>query len=307
MIYPKFLEKNSKVGITALSCGCSDALDEIENAINAYKKDYEVIVTDDVYGDHIVSADKETRVEEFNTLLNHNLSLINIARGGNFLYETLDGLKFNEIKEKPLWFMGYSDVTSLLYILTTKYDIATIYGFNAKTFGDLPLLPYQLNCLEILKGNLIKQTNFRNLNYSINGDFESSGIIIGGCIEVLRNIIGTKYDNTKNFIEKYKDYRIIWYFDIFNTPAEDLYITLLQFRDSDYFKYTDTFIVSKVLFPNEEIMTYKEAFNKAFPDKNIIMECDIGHIKPVLTIINGSYVNIKFHDKNLEMTTDLLI
>ncbi len=84
-------------------------------------------------------------------------------------------------------------------------------------------------------------------------------------------------------------------------------MTMLQFRDSDYFKYTDTFLVSKVLFPNEEVMTYKEAFNKTFPDKNIIMECDIGHIKPVLTIINGSYVNIKFHDKNLEMTTDLLI
>ena len=307
MIYPKFLEKNDKVGITALSCGCNDALDEIEKAIEFYKKNYEVIVTDDVYGEHLVSADTKTRVEEFNTLLNHNLSLINIARGGNFLYETLSGLKFDEIKEKPLWLMGYSDVTSLLYILTTKYDIATIYGFNAKSFGDLPLLPYQLNCHEILKGNLIKQTNFRNLNYSLNGDFESSGMIIGGCIEVLKNIIGTKYDNTKNFIEKYKDHRIIWFFDIFNTPAEDLYITLLQFIDSDYFKYTDTILVSKVLFPNEEIMTYKEAFKKAFPDKNIIMECDIGHIKPVLTIINGSYVNIKFHDKELEMSTDLLI
>ena len=307
MIYPKFLEKNDRVGITALSKGCDDAIDEIENAIEFYKKDYEVIVTDDVYGDSVVSALKEERISEFNSLLNHKLSLINIARGGDFLYETLYGINFEKIKEKPLWFMGYSDVTSLLYILTTKYDIATIYGFNAKTFGDLPLLPYQLNCQEILKGNLLKQTNFRNLNYSINGDFESAGIIIGGCIEVLKNLIGTKYDNTKNFIEKYKDQRIIWYFDIYNTPAVDLYITLLQFIDSDYFKYTDTILVSKVLFPNEDFMTYKDAFNKAFPGLNIIMEADIGHIKPVLTIINGSYVNIKFRNKKLEMTTDLLI
>ena len=34
-------------------------------------------------------------------------------------------------------------------------------------------------------------------------------------------------------------------------------------------------------------MTYKDAFNKAFPGFNIIMEADIGHIKPVMTIING--------------------
>jgi len=307
MIYPKFLEKNDKVGITALSSGCDDSLDEINNGINAFKKDYDVIVTDNVYGDSIVSSDVKTRIGEFNSLLDKNLSLINIARGGEFLYETLYGLDFDKIVKRPIWFMGYSDVTSLLYILTTKYDIATIYGFNAKTFGDLPLLPYQLNCQEILKGNLLKQNNFRSTNYSINGDFESNGIIIGGCLEVIKNLIGTKYDNTKNFIEKYKDQRIIWYFDIFNSTAHDVYITLLQFRDSDYFKYTDTIIVSKVLFPNEELMTYKEAFDKAFHNKNIIMEADIGHIKPVITIINGSYVNISFRGKKLEMTTDLLI
>ena len=61
-----------------------------------------------------------------------------------------------------------------------------------------------------------------------------------------------------------------------------------------------------MLFPNEDVITYKEAFNKAFPNKNIIMEADIGHIKPVMTIINGSLVNIKFKNKELEMTTDLL-
>ena len=307
MIYPKFLEKNDKIGITALSSGCSDCHDEINNAINYYKKDYDVIVTDNVYGNYIVSSDADTRIKEFNDLLDKNVSLINIARAGEFMYETLHGLDFEKIKKKPLWFMGYSDITHLLYILTTKYDIATIYGFNAKTFGDLPLLPYQTNCQEILKGNLLKQTNFRDVNYSLSGDFESNGIIIGGCLEVIKNIIGTKYDNTKNFIEKYKDQRIIWYFDIYNSPAHETYVTLLQFRDSDYFKYTDTILVSKVLFPDEELMTYKETFKRVFPDKNVIMECDIGHIKPVLTIINGSYVNIKFRNKKLEMTTDLLI
>ena len=76
----------------------------------------------------------------------------------------LTKMSFNDyIKEHPMWLMGYSDITSLLYILTTKYDIATIYGFNAKTFGDLPLLPYQLNCQEFLKGNLLVQHNHLQL------------------------------------------------------------------------------------------------------------------------------------------------
>ena len=33
MIYPKFLEKGDRVGITAISYGCSDAKEEINNAI----------------------------------------------------------------------------------------------------------------------------------------------------------------------------------------------------------------------------------------------------------------------------------
>ncbi len=304
MIYPKFLEKGNHIGITALSYGCNDVKEEINNAVKMYEKDYYVITTDDVLNKYYI--DPEERIDEFNEILDKDLSLINIARGGDFLYETLHGLNFDYIKEHPMWVMGYSDVTSILYILTTKYDIATIYGFNAKTFGDLPLLPYQLNCQEFLKGNLLVQHNFRNTNYSINGDFESKGVIIGGCFEVLRNIHGTPYDNTLEFLEKYKEHKIIWYFDIFDTNGADVYITLLQLKDCGWFKYTDTIIVSKVLFPNEDFMTYKDAFDKAFPGLNIIMEADIGHIKPVMTIINGSLVNIKFKDKELEMTTDLL-
>ena len=303
MIYPKFLEKGDHVGITALSDGCKDAKEEINNAIKMYEKDYYVIATDDINESYI---DPDVRIDEFNEILDKDLALLNNARGGDFLYETLHGLNFDYIKEHPMWVMGNSDGTSLVYILTTKYNIATIYGFNAKTFGDLPLLPYQLNCQEILKGNLMVQHNFRNTNYSINGDFEDSGVIIGGCFEVLRNILGTPYDNTLEFLEKYKDHKIIWYFDIFDTKAIDLYIALLQLKDIGWFKYTDTILVSKVLFPNEDVITYKEAFDKAFPNKNIIMEADIGHIKPVITIINGSLVNIKFKDNNLEMTTDLL-
>ena len=42
-----------------------------------------------------------------------------------------------------------------------------------------------------------------------------TGRLIGGCIDVLKDIIGTKYDGTLDFIEKYKDDGIIWYFDNF--------------------------------------------------------------------------------------------
>ena len=32
------------------------------------------------------------------------------------------------------------------------------------------------------------------------------GRMIGGCIDVLVSLVGTKFDNVVNFVEKYKDY-----------------------------------------------------------------------------------------------------
>ena len=45
---------------------------------------------------------------------------------------------------------------------------------------------------------LDKQVIYEN----INGDLNASGRIIGGCIDVLKDLIGTKYDGTLDFIEK---------------------------------------------------------------------------------------------------------
>ena len=47
----------------------------------------------------------------------------------------LDYIDFDIIKNKPKWIEGFSDPTGILFPITTKYDIATIYGNNFKSFG----------------------------------------------------------------------------------------------------------------------------------------------------------------------------
>jgi len=305
MIYPNFLKKNDLIGITALSSGCSDSIDEMNKAVANLEKHFKVLTTNNVYGNYIVSGTKEERLNELNDLLKEDIKLLQIARGGDFLYEILDGVPYEEIINRKLLVQGYSDPTSLLYILTTKYDLVTIYGLNGKSY-DGNLEKYQLNNLEILKGNLIEQKSFDNESISLNGDFESSGIIIGGSLEVLKNIIGTKYDNTNNFLEKYKDQKIIWYFDIYNMNPIDVYITLLQFRDAGWFKYSDTFLIGKVLIKqSEDIMTYTDAYKKALVG-NVLYDTNIGHVKPMFTIINGSFVDVVCYDNKIVLKQNIL-
>ena len=142
---------------------------------------------------------------------------------------------------------------------------------------------------------------------SMNGNFTSSGIIIGGCLDILRFIPGTSYDNTLNFIEKYKDKKIIWYFDIFAMGSVDVYLTLLQLKNIGWFKYTDTILFGSVLFPKIECeMDYNDVYKKVFPKENIIYDANIGHIKPVFTIINGSMATIEYKDNKMTLYEEFL-
>ena len=86
----------------------------------------------------------------------------------------------------------------------------------------------------------------------------------------------------------------------------DVYITLLQFKDAGWFKYSDTFLIGKVLIKQDEtIMTYKEAYEKALQG-NIVYDTNIGHVKPVFTLINGSFTNIWYKDNEIKILQSIL-
>ena len=307
MKYPRFLKKDDIIGITALSKGCSDVIKEAKRSLNHLKEDYKLIITPNVYGSGVVSSSKEERINEFNELLDEDIKFLFNIRGGDFLYETLDGLNYHKIVKKNIWVEGYSDITSLLYLLTIKYDLATIYGLNGKSFDSEELELYQKNNLEIIKGNLIKQVSFNTDSISLNGEFESCGILIGGCLDALRYLFGTEYDKTKDFLEKYKKYKIIWYFDIFSMSTVDVYLTLLQMKKMGYFQYSDTFLVGKVMFPKiEGELSYEDALRRVFDKNNIIYDACIGHVKPVFTLINGSLGKIGYQKNKMTLEMELI-
>ena len=308
MKYPRFLQKNDCIGITALSSGTGDKIKEVKISLNHLKEDYRLIITPNVYGSEIVSSSKETRIKEFNDLLKEDIKAILNIRGGDFSLETTDDLNYKEIINKRLLVQGNSDTTSLVYILTTKYDYATLYGANAKSYDSDTLSKYQLVNLEFMKGNLLLQKSYHDrITKSLNGDFKDSGVIIGGCLDIIRFILGTNNDGTKKFINKYKDKKIIWYFDIFVMGSVDVYLTLLQMKRLGYFKYSDTFIIGSIMYPNIECnFDYIEGYKKVFGNKNIIVEANIGHVEPKFTILNGSLGTVTMKDDEMILKQELL-
>lgn len=315
MKYPKMLNsQNCKIGITAMSAGVGKYIEEYKKSIsNLEKNGFNIIETGNVRNNCNPSSDAITRAKELDRLfLDDDVDMILNASGGDFLLEMLPYVNFENIAKNPKYVMGSSDATGLLYVITTALDIATIYGFNAASYDQENLHESQLNSFEIMKGNLIEQNSFekyekekgdRSISYNltekvfwenINGNVDIKGRIIGGCIDCIRNIIGTKYDKTKEFIEKYKDDGIIWYFDNFALTVEDFYLTLIQFREAGWFKYTKGVITGRVKYPGGFTeMQYQEALKKALGDEiPMVFNADIGHVVPKMTIINGSIAHI---------------
>ncbi len=317
MKYPKHLMNNSKIGVVALSAGVGTHLDDYKKSIKTLEnKGFSIIETASVRSLEEVANTPEIRAKELDRLVTDtDVEMIMCATGGDFLIEILPYVNYDNIENNPKWIMGASDPTSLLYLITTKLDIATLYGHNAGSYDAEVLHPSQEISLEIIKGNIPIQNSYplfetdknnrvdgyaldqKVIWETLNGNVDITGRIIGGCIDCLRDIIGTRFDYTKDFIQKYKEDGIIWYFDIFSQTSEDFYRTLLQMKEAGWFQYIKGVMVGRVKYPNSYTsMTYEKALKKVFFNIPIIWNADIGHVAPKMTIINGSIAHIESKD-----------
>lgn len=315
MIYPNKLLNGDLIKIISPSNGIikKNKIENLELAkeyLNSkgFKTEEDKYVRSSING---VSSDEKKRAAELNNaILNKDVKALIACSGGDFLIQILDYIKFNKIKDNIKWVQGHSDITSLLYYITTKYDIATIYSFNIKTFGDKDIPKDMLdNNISFLENNPIIQKEYgyklgkekTNINWECITQFKPiKGRIIGGCLDSLKDLVGTKYDNTKKFIEKYKNDGIVWYFDVAEMTNEDILRTIWQLKQIGWFKFCKGIIFGRLY---EEInytgISLKEAINYNLKDFNIpiIINADIGHTDPVITIVNGSIVEINYNNK----------
>lgn len=328
MIYPKFLKEKDVIGVTAPSEGCSN--DEIDinsfsNAIEEFKKrGITIKETPNCRTCNLGrSSSAEVRAKEFESLFNNNeVGAVLAYSGGEFLIEMLPYVNFDVIKNNPKWVQGFSDPTGLLFPITTNLDIATIYSNNLRKFTMSPWHKSLEDNLSILKGNLIKQTSYDkyqneriekvtglepyNLDSkvkwkNITGEKEITlhGRMLGGCIDILASLVGTKFDNTVNFIEKYKEDGIIWFFDNCDFTNEQLLRVLWQLKNANWFKYAKGFIFGR---SGNDVsafnVSFEDSVKEVLQDLNvpIITDADISHKPPCMTIINGAIADIKSKD-----------
>lgn len=314
MIYPEFLTENKTIGIVALSKGVGGKLESFDLSLEElHNQGFSTIETKSVRNDSEPSTDAITRAQELSELVtNQDVKAVWCAAGGDFELETLPFINFEEIRENPKWYLGASDPTNLLFPVTTKCDIATIYGFNAGSFDEMLLKTYPNQCLKMLQGKVptTKSSNkHQHLDYynkgrpilntktEYSGECDVTGRMLGGCFESINDMAGTPFDSVLEFKERYKKDGIIWFFDIFAMESSDVYRALLKMKYMHYFDNVKAILVGRVLFEREsDLIGYREAFEKACPDIPVITGMDIGHTYPHMPVINGAIAHVIVKD-----------
>ncbi len=324
MIYPQFLKKGDTIGVTACSDGCTDATDAVrmDNAAKQLKElGYEVIETKNARtSEKARSSDAKTRVNQLKELLEDNrVSTIIMASGGDYLLETLPLIDYDWFLKNPKWLQGYSDPTGLLYTVTVNCDMATVYGCNFGDFGMAEWHPSLYDNIKLLEGYEVKQNSF---DLCVNGfhkrvtglegyvlenevlwknlheeeTITMEGRMLGGCLDVLLSLVGTKYDKTKEFIDKYKEDGIIWYLESFALGSEALFMGLWNLREAGWFEHVKGFIFGRpCFFESHNGSTYEETVADVLDELKvpIILDADFGHKPPRMAIINGAKAKIE--------------
>lgn len=327
MKYPDFIKEGDIIGITAPSDGVIDSLKQarLNSAIHSFReKGYKVIETEHVRcSNKGKSCDSKIQAKEVEELfLDSKVSCIFCVGGGDFLLEMLPYFNYSIVEKNPKWIQGYSDPTGLLFTITTKLDIATIYGDNFKSFGMNPWHESLNHNYKILTGELITQNNFllyeRERTESVTGlepyhldsqvewknlngenQVTLKGRIIGGCIDVLLSLVGTKFDSVKEFIERYKEDGIIWYFDNAELTSEQLIRGLWQMEMAGWFEYTKGIVFGRSTIESSYYdISFKEALETALLKLSVpvLYDLDFGHVSPRMTIINGAITQINYEN-----------
>lgn len=322
-----YLKPKGKISLVAPSFGCTTEpyKTRLEIAIKNLKKDGFTIIE----GQNIFLSKAKARSnspkecgKEFNkAYLEDDSSAVISVGGGELMDEILPYIDFDSIKKAPhKFFMGFSDNTNLTFTLATICEVPTIYGPCAPSYAYKPYVYSTKDGLDLLMGkkitvegypvwerypskddeNPLVESNFtekKELKLLPNKETEIKGRLIGGCLDCLVGLCGTRFDNVKNYIEKYKDDGFIWFLEACDLSPISIQRALFQLGQAGWFKYVKGFVFGRPLCYKQRVfgINHYNAIKTGTKGYKVpvIMDADLGHFNPSMPIVTGVVATVK--------------
>lgn len=324
MIQYPFLEKGTTIGVTAPSSGVENTLHKLleQAVLRLGAKGYRVICGQTVWTQHKAkSASASIRADELNDFLqNDKIGMIFPPWGGELLIEIVDQIEYERIQ--PKWILGYSDTSVLLLAITLMTGIATAHGTNlmdirgiysdettamwetvlatrpGKTNQQISSERYQKKWKhEEPSPCIFELTEPTEWKTTLGSDVTLRGRLLGGCIDVIRHLIGTPYGDVETFQRQYiHGEPILWYLENCELSATDLRRSLIQMKLAGWFAHCSGILfgrshANKPVEGYDVLDVYEEiAEELGIP---IVYDIDCGHMPPQITLVNGAVAEVQ--------------
>ena len=129
-------------------------------------------------------------------------------------------------------------------------------------------------------------------------DFTVKGTFLGGCLDVLRDIPKSQYDNIQEYNKKHKN--IIWFIENCAMDIDELSKTLEILEKNHWFDNVCCFMIGrgKIILNEGFLEKQNDLIKKQLKKYNvpILINCDFGHVRPFNTFIIGATANVKYSD-----------
>ena len=257
--------------------------------------------------------------------------------GGELMCEILDHIDFERIKAAiPKWFMGYSDNTNFTFLLNTICDTASIYAPCVGDFCEKPRPRYIQDALDLITGTALEfdsypkwqkdslvtpEEPFAPFNATeervhalyTDGEFikdarkyrESfsfSGRIIGGCLDCLVTLCGTKFDKVAEFNKKYADDGIIWLIESCDLNVFGVRRALWQLKHAGWFENVKGFVFGRPANGGDMLgLDHYEAVLPLVRSLGVpaVIDADFGHCDPMMPVMMGSVAEFRVNRNDM--------
>jgi muramoyltetrapeptide carboxypeptidase len=324
--FPRPLAPGDRIAVTSPSSGVGDRLrPRIEASIASLRdRGYDVVVGECMGDDKVVSAPKEERAAELVAFLTDPaVAAVVPPWGGETAIDLLDQVDWDALHDvEPTWVVGWSDMCSVLLPLTLRSGWATLHGWNladtayASPEGLLHWLDLAAATGEVTQTSpgrtreawddyaadpgVAEMTLDRPAPWSVlgGGDTEMSGVLVGGCLEVVSPMAGTPYADVPAFGREHADEGLLVYLEVCEHGAYDAARALHGLRLAGWFEHASGVLVGRTPAPDAEKMTQHEAVADALGmlDVPVVLDADIGHTQPFLPLVNGATARVTVRD-----------
>ncbi|QHC29406.1 S66 family peptidase [Streptomyces sp. HF10] len=319
MRYPRPLRPGDRVGVTSPSSGVAGPLrGRLDVAIREVeRRGYEVVVGRCMDGTTHISAPAADRAAELTQMLTDPaVRAVVPPWGGETAIDLMSHLDFEAIgRAEPTWLVGYSDMSTVLAPLTLLTGVATVHGNNLM---DTPYrvpegLVSWLDIVAAPQGEPFAQTppgrhrtggrddwirdpgtdeftldgagGWRRLDGD--GDVDVEGRLIGGCVETVAPLAGSRYLDTTRFAAGEP---LLVHVEACEDDALVIARHLHGMRLAGFFDRAAAVLVGRTRAPDAPTLTQDAAVLDALGPLGVPVLADVecGHVAPYLPLVDGA-------------------